>query len=453
MTDSNPFLPVPQSDNALARTDQQRAITEVQAALVVARSAPRDQRLAWDRIMTACQRPGLAEAALYSYARGGTDISGPSIRLAEAIAQAWGNLQFGLRELEQSVGNSTVQAYAWDVETNIRREVTFQVKHERHTKAGKTRLTDPRDIYETIANQGARRLRSCILAVIPGDLVDAAVTQCDQTMRTKADVTPEGVARMVEAFAAHGVTRSQIELRIQRRIEAIQPAQMVALRKVYLSLQDGMSKPEDWFTLEQSAQPQGGDANDEAAVEQADSLAEPKQQKAEPKQEKRATAKAPKKAEQPKPEPEPEPEPKPLTEPDPQPEPEPVEETPSDAPRKGLLPLEPTTPVLLPWEVDMMPPSIGTTRLRDSVYGIFEQWRGKADGWFTPQGDDQEAVRTHVKDQLRRLLHASFRDRKLERAAALEWVRSSLSLQEAPQTILALSLQALVELVRKLEQK
>jgi hypothetical protein len=243
----NPFANERKPSTALAATDQQRAITEVQAAMVVARANPRDPIAAMDRILNACTRPSLASSALYSYARGGTDITGPSIRLAEAIAQCWGNIQFGIRELEQKDGVSTVQAYAWDVEYNVRREVTFQVRLERHTKRGSYRLEDPRDVYEMVANQGARRLRACILAVIPGDVVEAAVAQCEQTLHAQADTSPQAVSRLVEAFAACGVTREQIERRIQRRLEAIQPAQVVALRKIYTSLRDGMSAPGDWF--------------------------------------------------------------------------------------------------------------------------------------------------------------------------------------------------------------
>jgi hypothetical protein len=243
----NPFAGERKPSTAVAATDEQRAITEVQAAMVVARANPRDPIAAMDRILNACTRPSLAASALYSYSRGGSDITGPSIRLAEAIAQQWGNIQFGIRELEQRDGVSTVQAYAWDVESNTRREVTFQVKLERHTKRGSYKLEDPRDVYEMVANQGSRRLRACILAVIPGDVVEAAVAQCELTLHSQADTSPQAVARLVEAFAAYGVTREQIERRIQRRLEAIQPAQVVALRKIYTSLRDGMSSPSDWF--------------------------------------------------------------------------------------------------------------------------------------------------------------------------------------------------------------
>lgn len=241
--------------NAAGASDQQRSIAEVQAALMIARMNPRDQIGAMDRILNACTRPTLADAAVYTYSKGGSDVSGPSIRLAEAIAQSWGNMQFGIREIDQANGESTVQAYAWDVETNTRREVTFQVPHIRYTRNGSKKLEDPRDVYELVANQGARRLRACILAVIPGDVTEAAVKQCEITMKTTADTSPEAMQKMVDAFAPFGVTREQIEKRIQRRIDAIQPAQVVSLKKIYASLRDGMSSTSDWFEQDDDGQP------------------------------------------------------------------------------------------------------------------------------------------------------------------------------------------------------
>lgn len=251
-TNGNTALAVgPQNENALVEVEQQRAIAEVQSAIVLAKRFPRDQIQAMDRILTACQRPTLAEQALYSYSRGGSDITGPSIRMAEAIAQSWGNLQFGIRELSQSNGESTVEAYAWDVETNTRQVKIFQVPHARYTRSsGLKKLEDPRDIYEAIANQGARRLRACILGIIPGDVVEAAVNQCEDTLKAKADTSPEALKKLVEAFAIYRVTKEQIEKRIQRHLDAITPAQIVSLRKIYNSLKDGMSSPADWFEVE-----------------------------------------------------------------------------------------------------------------------------------------------------------------------------------------------------------
>jgi hypothetical protein len=247
ITQFNPLAAAARNGGALIDTESQRAIQEVQAAMIIAKRFPRDTKEALDRIMNACSRPSLAEQAIYTYARGGTDISGPSIRLAEAVAQQWGNLQFGIRELEQSNGASTVEAFAWDLETNTRQTKVFQVPHVRHTRQGSKELTDPRDIYENVANNGARRLRACILGVIPGDIIEEAVRQCETTLKTSADNSPETQKKMLASFTEYGVTKEQIEKRIQRRIDAITPAQVVSLKKIYASLRDGMSTVEDWF--------------------------------------------------------------------------------------------------------------------------------------------------------------------------------------------------------------
>ncbi len=240
--------------SALVSTESQRAIAEVQAALAIAKSFPRDRVAAVDRILNDCQRSGLAQVAIYQYARGGTSISGPTIRLAESLAQNWGNIQYGVRELSQENGESTVEAFAWDVETNTRQTKIFQVPHVRYTKAGgAVKLIDPRDIYEAVANNGARRLRACILGVIPGDIVEAALQQCDLTLNTYADTSPEGIQKILKAFEKYGVSREALEKRIQCRIESIKPAQIVSLTKIGTSLKEGMSAPADWFEMDNSS--------------------------------------------------------------------------------------------------------------------------------------------------------------------------------------------------------
>lgn len=252
---ANPFSApiVAAPTGAAAAALVQREVAEVQAAMVIAKAHPRDPRLAMDRILTACTRETLAENALYEYARGGQTVTGPSIRLAEEIARQWGNILCGVTELARNAGSSECLAYAWDLETNFRDEKRFTVRHWRDTKKGGYAITDERDIYELIANMGARRKRACILAVIPGDVTEAAVRQCDMTMKTREEVTPERLKALVEAFAKFGVTKEQLEKRIQRHLDSITPALLVNLRKIYNSLKDGMSQPGDWFEAPEGA--------------------------------------------------------------------------------------------------------------------------------------------------------------------------------------------------------
>lgn len=233
--------------SAMAEAESSKAIQEVQASLIIAKKFPRDEGAAHGKIIKACQRVNLADAGIYTYARGGTDISGPSIRLAEAIAQYWGNLDFGWRELERRGNTSVIQAYAWDKESNTRREMTFEVKHIRNTKKGSYALKDERDIYENCANNAARRMRACILALIPGDVVEEAVDACESTIARA--LTPDNIQKLVNAFDQRGVNVKMIEARIQRNLNAMQPANYVDLRKVYNSLKDGMSSVSSWFDV------------------------------------------------------------------------------------------------------------------------------------------------------------------------------------------------------------
>lgn len=263
MNIENPFQAVatqaPASQPVAQDLAQSREVAEIQAAMVVAKRFPRDEIAATDRILRACTRPTLAEQALYSYSRGGSEITGPSIRLAEACAQAWGNMRFGFREVARGIGDggvtfSDVEAFAWDLETNVYKPLTFQVRHWRDTKKGGYKITDERDIYELVANMAQRRVRACILATIPGDVVESAQAQCEETLNAKADTSPEGLKKLVAAFASFSVTQGQIEKRCQCRLEGIRAAQVVQLKKIYVSIRDGMSRAEDWFPVDTTAQ-------------------------------------------------------------------------------------------------------------------------------------------------------------------------------------------------------
>jgi hypothetical protein len=228
--------------------EESRAIAEAQGKLIVAKRFPRDQAAAYERIMKSCARKGLAEAAMYSFPRGGQVITGPSIRLAEELARAWGNIDYGIRELSQKEGGSEMEAYCWDLETNTFSSQKFTVKHELHTKNGVKRLTDPRDIYEITANNGGRRLRARILAILPPDIVDAAVEQCYATLAgANTEPIEDRVKKMLKAFSPFGVMKEHIEQRLGKKLDSVLSEDIVQLTTIYQSLRDNMSKPSDWF--------------------------------------------------------------------------------------------------------------------------------------------------------------------------------------------------------------
>ncbi len=235
---------------ALAEAQANKAVQEIQAALTIAQKFPRNQSASFQRIMQACDRPHLADQAMYAYKRGDSIVTGPSIRLAEVIAQNWGNVSMGIRELSQSNGVSEVEAFAWDLETNVQCTKIFQVPHVRNTKKGSYKITDQRDIYEMVANQGARRLRACILTVVPGDVVEAAVERCGKTQQNKDEPIADRIRKLIMAFSEFGITVEHLEKRLGHKMEATIEQELVTLRGVYKSIKDGITDRREFFDLD-----------------------------------------------------------------------------------------------------------------------------------------------------------------------------------------------------------
>lgn len=238
-----------ESEVGLVAATEARAVAEVQAAYVIAKKFPRNQHGSYMAILESCKRPFLAEQAMYAYPRGGTLVTGPSIRLAEAMAQAWGNLDCGIREISQSNGVSVAEAYAIDLQTNTRVTKIFHVPHVRDTKKGKIKLTDARDIYEMVANQGSRRLRACILGILPGDVVEAAVNQCKKTMESGEVPLADRIRAMVTKFDELGVKVEHLEKRLAHKLDATIPQEIVTLQGIYKAIKDGFSNREDFFEI------------------------------------------------------------------------------------------------------------------------------------------------------------------------------------------------------------
>lgn len=260
--------PQAQEETGLMAATEARAVAEVQAAYVIAKKFPRNQHESYMAILESCKRPFLAEHAMYAYPRGGSLVTGPSIRLAEVLAQCWGNLDCGVREISQSNGVSVAEAYAIDLQTNTRVTKIFHVPHVRDTKKGRTKLTDARDIYELVANQGSRRLRACILGIMPGDVIEAAINQVKKTMESGEVPLSDRIRAMVAKFDEIGVKVEHLEKRLGHKLDATIPQEIVTLQGVYKAIKDGFSSRDDFFDIS------GAHKSDDAANELDNILAD-----------------------------------------------------------------------------------------------------------------------------------------------------------------------------------
>jgi hypothetical protein len=251
----NQPVPIP-STNTPARigqgtaVEQSRAAAEVQAAVVVAQQCPRNIQAAVAEMRESCKQQGLAERAFYRYPKGGQTITGASVHLARELARVWGNVQYGLVEMrrDDEYGQSEMQAFAWDVQTNSRNSSTFIVPHRRDTKDGPKQVTDMRDIYELNTNNGARRVREAIFAILPPWFVEEAKELCNQTLRDGGGKPlAQRIADAIKAFEGLGVTADRIEARFERESGKWTEHDVAQLLVIFKSIQRGEVTSEEEF--------------------------------------------------------------------------------------------------------------------------------------------------------------------------------------------------------------
>lgn len=230
--------------------EQSRAAAEVQAAVVVAQQCPRQITNAIAEMRQSCQQQGLAERAFYRYPKGGQTVTGASVHLARELARCWGNVQYGLIELrrDDEYGQSEMQAFAWDVQTNSRNSSTFIVQHRRDTKQGTKPVTDMREIYELNTNNGARRVREAIFAILPPWFVEEAKELCNKTLKDGGGKPLNiRVADAIKAFEGIGVTAGQIETKLGRPSGQWTEHDVAQLIVTFKSIQRGEVTAEDEF--------------------------------------------------------------------------------------------------------------------------------------------------------------------------------------------------------------
>lgn len=227
--------------------EQSRAVAEVQAAVVVAQQNPRDMMRARANMRESCSKLALANKAFWRVPNRG---EGSSVHLARELASCFGNMQFGVVELrrDDEQGYSEIQAFAWDVENNIRHVRSFQVPHARMARKERQKLTDLGDIYNNNQNQGAKALREVIFAVLPTWYIDEAEQLCRKTLENGEGVPlAQRVEQAIGAFAGIGVNQAALEKRVGKARAKWEAQDVASLSVAFQSIRNGEMRVEDEF--------------------------------------------------------------------------------------------------------------------------------------------------------------------------------------------------------------
>lgn len=226
---------------------------EIQSAIVIARRFPRSEDAAYAKLMASCQRQAFAEAASYSFPRGGSEVSGPSVDLAREAARIWGNIRYGLEIVRDDDDSRQIRGWAWDLETNVKTtaEDEFRKLVQRKAKGGGTQWIKPdeRDLRELTNRRGAILVRNCLLQLLPKDLVEEALLRAKARMEEGAKADPDAARRrLIEAFGSLGVSAEQLEQYLGHPLAQSAPKEIAALRQIYASIRDGNSTWSEYST-------------------------------------------------------------------------------------------------------------------------------------------------------------------------------------------------------------
>lgn len=163
-----------------------------------------------------------AQACFYSLPRGGKNIEGPSVRLAEIAVSTYGNLRVGTRIIATVTAGENphvlVEAIAHDLERNtcVRVEKRRRILPKKD-RAGGFKKIDEDDVNLAANNCSAVAFRDATFKVIPGALVKPVLDACKQVSRGNASTLGDRRAKAIDAFAKMGVRADRILARLEKR--------------------------------------------------------------------------------------------------------------------------------------------------------------------------------------------------------------------------------------------
>lgn len=225
------------------------AIQEVQGSIIIAKKFPRKMDECWSKLMKACQRQSFAKKARYSYPRGKSQVSGPSVNLARTAGQCYGNVRWSLDVLRDDEEYRTIKGWAWDMENNV--YVAFEDHFQKliFRKDGGWIVPDERDLRELTNRRGAILVRNALLGVMPRDFIEDAEAMCLKTLKDKIKDPAGEKKHLILEFEKIGVPVKLLTKYLGT--DSWGPDQLVELQGIITAINDGSGKREDYFPKEQ----------------------------------------------------------------------------------------------------------------------------------------------------------------------------------------------------------
>lgn len=186
----------------------------------------------------------VAASCVYALPRDGKTIEGPSARLAEIVAHAWGNLRIQAGVIDADDRYVTARGEAWDVESNV--AIAFEVRRRITGKSGKTYTDDMITVTGNAASSIA--LRNAVFKAVPSSFWKPIYQKCRSVIA--GDQKTFGTRRdeLLKAFMVAGVTPERVCHSIGLKgISDITLDHMATLAGILNAIRDGDTTIEEAF--------------------------------------------------------------------------------------------------------------------------------------------------------------------------------------------------------------
>lgn len=219
--------------------------SEVDIQISTAKQYPRNLPDILNKIATyATMDTETAESCFYAISRGGSLIEGVSVRMAEIIASAWGNLRAQTRIIGNDGRTITAQGVCHDLETNF--AVSVEVKRRITDKQGRTFSDDMQVVTGNAAS--AIAFRNAVLKVVPKAVTKRVVEDVKRVAMGKAIDLETGRANALANFRKAGVTEQAVfdYLEISKK-EEIDKEKLFHLKALWSAIKEGTTSVEEEF--------------------------------------------------------------------------------------------------------------------------------------------------------------------------------------------------------------
>ncbi len=184
--------------------------------------------------------------ALYRKTADGSDqvIEGLSVRMAEIIAGAWGNLRIATRIIGNDGKTITAQAVCHDLETNV--AISTEVKRSILTKKGYTFSQDMQVVTGNAA--AAIAFRNAVLQLIPKAVTKKVISEVQQVAQGQAMDLERQRQTLIQYFAKFNVSEQMIfdlfEIKLRDEIDK---EKVFVLKGLYNAIKEGTTTAQEAF--------------------------------------------------------------------------------------------------------------------------------------------------------------------------------------------------------------